>query len=142
MERTAYIVAVGLVRLLSVCGGLWLVLLVAVAGIWSSSHMVIWGVLFGTTALATVCLFIGIPTITSRKQIYTWIVLSGACVIASLGLTSLISNLRDHSNNASLGFVVVFWATTFLSPAFVILFCVNDLRQARTATRRSPFSFL
>lgn len=79
-------------------------------------------------ASATVSLLVGVAAVGSSRRGITASTFCGACVVAMLGLTSLLSQ-GDHSG-ASLLFVLTLFALTVSIPLFVAVLCFYDFRRA------------
>lgn len=135
MTRLGYLSLAVLPRIAAAAGSLWMLLLVAVAGIWASSHMVRFWFVFGVTTSAALFLLVGVFTVASHKRVFAWIALYGASVLAAMSGLSLFTNLKRSNTGATLGFVLVFYALTFVSPCFVILLSAMELRRKRGSDR-------
>jgi hypothetical protein len=136
MRRIGYLTFNGAVRLLTALGGLWILVLLAAIAPWASSHMVRWWFGFGGDASATLCLLIGTVAVASRRRVFAWTTLYGACVVASLGVLSFTAK----NNSASLAFVLIFFALTVTAPAFVALLCYYDLRATKKGGPKAAVS--
>jgi hypothetical protein len=133
MTRTGYLILSGSLRLLSILGGLWIILLTAVAAAWSSQHLVAFWVIFGIAVSGTLASIFGAVTVVFRRRSFTWIALGGSCAVALLGAGSLGTNLTSKRTlSASLSFVAIFFILTFAAPAFAAVFCVRDLRRTKS----------
>jgi hypothetical protein len=127
MRRRAYLFLEALSRLSAAFGGLWLLVLAAATAAWATSHMVWWWVWTATDASATVSLLVGVAMIGSSRRGFIASTFCGACGVAILGLTSMLSQ-RDHSS-ASLLFALTFFVLTVSMPLFVAVLCVYDFRR-------------
>ena len=80
-----------------------------------------------TDAAATAFLLIGVASVRSSRRGLTASTFCGACVVAILGLTSMLSQ-GDHSS-ASLVFALTLFALTVSIPVFVAMLCVYEVRR-------------
>jgi hypothetical protein len=120
-----------LIRLVAVTGGLWMMLLLAVVEPWASSHMFRWWALNLLDVSGTLCLLVGAIAVMSRRKLFSFLTLFGACSVASLGFISFVTQ-GEHSS-ASLQFSLAFFVLTVSVPLFVTVHCVYELMRLRSA---------
>ncbi len=139
MNRRGYLILSFAMRLLSSLGGLLNCVLLVPAGIWSGSHIVLWGVCFVMAAVGAISLIWSMFTLSSQRRTFIWMALCGASTVLILGASTIESQMIAQRSqqlggpNVSLAFAAMYFLLTVTAPLFVGTMCFVDLRRRKVA---------
>jgi hypothetical protein len=122
-----------LARLLAAAAGCWIMLLILVALPWSSLHMLAWSSLALVGGSGTICLLVSAVALMFQREVPTAVTLYGVCVIACLGILSLVS--QGAYSSASFLFVLLFFVLTITVPLAIAAERIHKLGWLRLLTK-------
>jgi hypothetical protein len=137
MNRRSYLILSFAMRLLSSLGGLLNCVLLVPAGIWSGSHIVLWGICFVMAMVGAISLIWSMFTLSSQRRPFIWMALYGACTVLILGASTIASQMiaqRSHAmggSNVSFSFAAIYFLLTITAPLFVGAMCFVDFRRRK-----------